>query len=410
LIKRLHICLLTSGRVFEVKYGGEERFTISLGKWLARLGYDITLMGSGFMNVKAKHLSKDSIEVEEQKTKNKKQKIQAIYPPYTIYFLSRLILSFLWVLKILSINIRSPITLIHAQDTGYSGLAAVISGKILRIPIIITSHGIRHRSLESIIQGRLKKILLKVESRIDIFTIKNASGVLSVNSSIKNYFEQLTYKKIDVIPIPIKLKDFEFSEVNRELIRKELGINKKSIIVGFVGRFSPEKNLLNLLISFADVVQDNPVISLVLVGAGSLESQLREYVSKRGIEDKVMFCGVRYDINKILSSFDIFVLPSYIEGLSTALLEAMACGRALIVSDIPASHELLTHNHDALLVNPHNPEEIESAIHLLCNDNSLRLKLGHNAKIRVNEYDEDMVFPQILKYYESLYKTRENKN
>ena len=133
--------------------------------------------------------------------------------------------------------------------------SAVLSGKILGIPVIVSSHGIRHKSLESIIEGRFKKVLLKIEYYIDIFTIKNANRIIAVNPSIKNYFEQIIPKKvIDVIPSPIKLKNFEFSEVNRDLIRKELQIkDNKTKVIGFVGRLSPEKNLLTLLISFADL-------------------------------------------------------------------------------------------------------------------------------------------------------------
>ena len=331
MIKGLHICLLTQGRIFELAAGGEEKFTISLGNWLARQSYDVTLMGSGFASVKAKRLYKFSVE-EDEKRVTKQKKIKVLYPPYPVYALSRLVLSLLWVLKILSINIKSPITLIHAQDTGYSGLAAVISGKFLRIPVIITSHGIRHKTAELITHGRFEKAMLKIEYSLDLFTIKNANSFIVVNPSIKNYYGQITSKKIDVIPVPIKLGNFKYSEVNRDLIRKELVIDKKTKVIGFVGRFSSEKNLLTLLTSFADVAHDDPLIKLVLVGGGILESQLREYVSKRGIEDRVVFCGVRYDIHMILSSFDIFVLPSYIEGLSTALLELWLVAGLLYVA------------------------------------------------------------------------------
>jgi glycosyltransferase involved in cell wall biosynthesis len=401
LTKGLHICLLTSARVFEIAYSGEGRFTMSLGNWLTRQHLDVTLMGSGFASVKAKRLSKSTVEEDTRKQK----KIKTIYPPYSIYALSRLVMSLLWICKILLLNIKSPITLIHAQDTGYAGLSAILSGKILGIPVILSSHGTRHKSLESIIQGRFRKVLLKIEYSLDIFTIKNANRIIVANSSIKNYFEQIIPKKIiDFIPIPIKLKNFEFSEVNRDLIRNELQIeDSKTKVIGFVGRFSAEKNLLTLLISFANVAQDDPLIKLVLVGTGSLESQLREYVSKRNIEDKVIFCGVRYDIGRILSSFDIFVLPSYTEGLSTALLEAMASGRAIICSDIPANHELVAHNQEALLVNPYNSEELKQAIQLLSNNDSLRLKLGYNAKNRASQYDEDIVFPKILQYYQTSF-------
>ena len=388
-------------------YGGEERFRISLGNWLTRQNHDVTLIGSGFASVKAKRLSKFDIKEEDKRIIIKQKKIKALYPPYPIYAFSRLVMSLLWILKILSLNIKSPITLIHAQDTGYSGLAAVISGKLLRIPGVLSSHGIRHKSLESIIHGKLKKVLLKIEYRLDIFTIKNANSVIAVNPSIKNYFEQIIPKKVDFIPIPIKLKSFEFSQVNRDLIRKEIGIeDSKTKVIGFVGRFSSEKNLFTLLISFANIVKNDPLMKLVLVGTGPLESKLREYILKKGINDKVIFCGVRYDIDRILSTFDIFVLPSYTEGLSTALLEAMASGRALIVSNIPANCELVRHNQEALLVNPSNPKEFECAIQLLSKDQLLRLKLGYNAKLKVSQYDEDIVFPKILQYYETLSNER----
>ncbi len=400
----LHVCLLTSGRIFEVAYGGEERFTISLGNWLTKRDQEVTLMGSGFATVKVKHLSKSDVKDMEGygKPLNSQQKIRVWYPPYSIYLLSRIVMTLLWISKILSINMKSPITLIHAQDTGYSGLAAVLSGKLLRIPVIISSHGIRHKSLESIIKGRFRKTLLNFEYRVDTFTTNNANRVIVVNSSIKNYYESIIGKKIDVIPIPIKFKNFEYSEGDRDLIRKELGIDKNAKVIGFVGRFSEEKNLFTLLDSFCDVSRDDPSLKLVLVGTGSLESELKRYVINKAIQQDVIFCGVRYDINRMLSSFDIFILPSYIEGLSTALLEAMSSGRAIICSNILANQELVSQNHEALLVNPHETEELAHAIRSLSKDSGLRSKLGHNASIRASQYDEDQIFSKILEYYETL--------
>ena len=95
--KRLHICLLTSGRVFESVYG-EERFTVSLGNWLARRTYDVTVMGSGFASVKAKRLSKFAVKEEDKKIIIKKQeKFKTLHPPYLIWLLSRLVLLLLWI-------------------------------------------------------------------------------------------------------------------------------------------------------------------------------------------------------------------------------------------------------------------------------------------------------------------------
>ena len=82
--------------------------------------------------------------------------------------------------------------------------------------------------------------------------------MIVVNTSIKTYFEKRITKNIDVIPIPIKSKNFEFSDVNRASIRKELGLDDNAMVIGFVGRFSPEKNILTLLISFGKALLATP--------------------------------------------------------------------------------------------------------------------------------------------------------
>jgi glycosyltransferase involved in cell wall biosynthesis len=306
--------------------------------------------------------------------------------------------------KILSINKETPIQLIHAQDTGYAGLPAIIAGRILKIPVIISSHGVRHRTLASILRGRFGKILLKFEFYLDVFTLRHADSIIALNPEIKGYFENIVGKKVEFIPNSIKLQDFIFSTFNRSLIRKELGVDDQTQIIGFVGRLSPEKNLITLMDSFAEEVKNNLVLKLVFVGAGREELYLKEEARKNKIEDKVIFCGLRKDISRFYSAFDIFILPSYTEGLSSALLEAMACGCAIICSNIPGNQVLVTQNNDGLLVNPYDPQDIRQAIHLLSTDNFLRVKLGNNAKIKAEQYDVETVFPQVLQLYSRLIK------
>jgi glycosyltransferase involved in cell wall biosynthesis len=250
--------------------------------------------------------------------------------------------------------------------------------------------------------GKFKKLLMKLEYKLDIFTINNADRIIVDSPAIQEYYQRITSKQIEYIPLPIKSKKFQFSELNRKSIQRELGVDKDTKLIGFVGRFEKVKNLDTLLISFAELIQDEPSVKLVLVGTGSLEPELKEYVRRKDLIDKVIFCGIRYDIDTILSSFDIFVLPSYIEGLSTSLLEAMTCGRAIVCSDIPANQQVVTHNREALLFDPHSSQELKTAIVRLIKDEPLRLKLGQSAKIRASGYDEDFVFPKILECYKML--------
>lgn len=411
LTKKLNICLLTSSRISSIAYGGEKRFTTSLGDWMAKQGQQVTLIGSRFPHIETRHLDKleinDSTNIE---TRTKGQKSITSKYPHFLYVISRLWISLLWFLKVLRVNNKSPLTIIHAQDSGYAGLASILSGKFLGIPVIISSHGIRHKTLEPVLQGKFKSIYLKFERNLDIFTIKNADRVLVSNPAIKRYIERIIVSKtVDFIPMPIRLRDYEYSDTNRHSLRNELGLAENMKLVGFVGRFSAEKNLFTLLSAFANLAQKNPLIKLTLVGSGTLDKQLREYVIERGLEDKVIFLGVRHDIGRILASFDIFVLPSYSEGVSNALLEAMSSGRAIICGDIEANREIVRHTEEALLVNPYNEKELEDAIRLLCSDHTIGIKLGENAKNKSREYDQEIVFPRILRYYQTLEGMRRKK-
>jgi len=399
-----HVCLLTSGRVFEIHYGGEGGFTRAFGVWLAERGKDVTIMGSTFVGVGTRRISAGNNRGILTKQPGRDRKVRIAYPPYIFYFLSRILISLMWVIRILVLNIRHPVTLIHAQDTGYAGLAAVISGKILRTPVVISSHGIRHKSLESIVRGVFRKRLLKLEYHIDVFSARNADCMIVISPVIKKYFEAiLPQKEFHFIPTPIKVREFQFSESNRHDVRREFGIDGSTIVIGYVGRMSPEKNLLTLLKAFSIVAQEFSTAKLVLVGAGIMEAQLRSYVADRGLEDAIIFSGVRNDVGRILSGIDIFVLPSYTEGLGAALLEAMACSRPSIVSDIATFREVVKDKREALLINPYSPEELVHAIKMLMRDASLREELGSNAKIRAAAYDEGIVFPNILELYTRLW-------
>jgi glycosyltransferase involved in cell wall biosynthesis len=396
-LQQFHICLLSTGRIFGSPYGGEDKFTNALGRWLVKKDHHVTLIGLEFAGLRAKHLSKVK-PAKQIKTNIKQNKFR-----YLTY-LSRLVIWLCQVVKVLLVHTTSPITLIHAQDTGYTGLAAIVAAKLLRIPVLITIHGFRYKEIESefAIHSILRKIVLPVENRLDAFAMRNANKVTVLNSQMKDYFAQFGKSEIDVIPNAISTKDFEFSSSKRDSVRIQLGIDKEASVIGFVGRFVYEKNLFTLLKSFAAAQSSHTCIKLIMVGEGPLECQLKEYVSKIKIDKSVIFCGVRSDIGSVLSALDIFVLPSYAEGQSTALLEAISCGRAVICSDIAANREVLAKNQEAIFIDPNVSDSLKNAIELLLTNEGIRAELSHRAKIRSHEYDEDTIFPRYLRCYETL--------
>lgn len=113
--------------------------------------------------------------------------------------------------------------------------------------------------------------------------------------------------------------------------REELGIGDK-FVLGHVGRFNLQKNHEFLIDVFNEVCKQNENAVLLLVGTGELEEKIREKVRDLGLNEKVMFLGVREDIQELMQAMDVFVFPSLFEGLPVTLVEAQAAGLPCVVS------------------------------------------------------------------------------
>ncbi len=123
-----------------------------------------------------------------------------------------------------------------------------------------------------------------------------------------------------------------FDENGRERLRKEMGLEDK-FVVGHVGRFNQQKNHAFLIDVFQELHNRNPQARLVLVGKGELEQAVRQKVCALGLEEYVIFTGVRQDIPQLLSAFDVFLFPSLYEGMPNTVIEAQATGLPCVISD-----------------------------------------------------------------------------
>lgn len=137
--------------------------------------------------------------------------------------------------------------------------------------------------------------------------------------------------KVTIIHNAIDLKKYAFDQDKRDRIRKELGIGNK-FVIGHVGRFMYQKNHEFLIDVFSEVVKSEPNVVLLLIGDGPLKSQIMQKVKNLHIEDKVYFLGLRSDVQDLYNAMDLFVLPSYYEGLPVVGVECQANGLPVLVS------------------------------------------------------------------------------
>lgn len=138
---------------------------------------------------------------------------------------------------------------------------------------------------------------------------------------------------VTILPNAVDLDIFHYDEAARVRIREELGLTEDTLLAGHVGRFDVQKNHDFLLAIFREIVDKHPKSKLLLVGNGTLEQQIRGKVRDMNLQGDVLFAGVRSDIPSVLSAMDVFVFPSFYEGMPNTVIEAQSTGLPCIIAD-----------------------------------------------------------------------------
>lgn len=137
----------------------------------------------------------------------------------------------------------------------------------------------------------------------------------------------------EVVRNAIDVDLFAFNAETRAVVRHEWGISDDEFVIGHVGRFDHQKNHRFLIEVFAETVKQAPKCKLMLIGGGKItQSDCRELVKRLGLENRVIFTGVREDVFKLYNAFDLFALPSLFEGLVMVSVEAQVNGCPNILS------------------------------------------------------------------------------
>jgi glycosyltransferase involved in cell wall biosynthesis len=272
--------------------------------------------------------------------------------------------------------------------------AANFFGRIIASWYKIAHVEVFHNNLEQ--NGMLRNFLDRVTASRHGNVVAVSNGVAE---SLRHYAPWLTKPKVDVINNGISC-----AVVSEEIVsisKEQLGLASDHFIIGTVGRFEWVKNYSLLLTSFALLYDEYPQARLVLLGFGSQEYYLRQRAYDLGIDDRVLFV-VGQDARRYYKAFDCFVMSSYKEGLSIALLEAMSNELAPIVIATNKKHDVVMHEENGLLVFHNDAQELADAIADCMNDVELRVGLAKNAKRTVQEkFKLDVMVAQ----YNALYKT-----
>jgi glycosyltransferase involved in cell wall biosynthesis len=212
----------------------------------------------------------------------------------------------------------------------------------------------------------------------------------------------LSKDNFTIIPNGIDTKLFS-PNINKPDKLRGLDINPESFVITCVARLRRGKGHKFLLESFENIFKKHKNTTLLLVGDGEREEELRKQIKNYTSKNNIFFLGNRNDIPEILAISDIFVLPTEAEGMSNAIIEAMAAGIPIITTDIPENKELIKNSEMGILIPTQDIKEIQKNSSLLLNNADLRKRLGGNARSEIKKhYDINVVVEKMQDFYKFL--------
>lgn len=200
--------------------------------------------------------------------------------------------------------------------------------------------------------------------------------------------------KYEIVRNAIDTTIYQYSFEVAEQVRAELGLSE-NVVIGHVGNFTPAKNHLFLLTVFGEILKKEPRARLLLVGGGDGLHLIREKAQKMGIQDQVIFAGVRSDVSRLMQAMDVFVFPSLYEGLPVTMVEAQASGVPCIISDHVSKECIVTRGLVTSKRLDESPEQW--AKHIL--QQSRRSRENHIEEIRTAGYDISTAAKQLESFY-----------
>lgn len=267
---------------------------------------------------------------------------------------------------------RFNIELIHAHFLLPPGLIGVCVGSLLGKKTAVTAHG-----SDLMIQAKnpVLRSLIK-------FVLKKADYVLVVNQTLKDKVLELGINPDKVYITPNAVDVEKFNPKKKELPSDMNIIHDKPMIL-FVGNLVFQKGVKFLLEAKKLMKSD---VKLVVVGDGPLRHELEMKVQDDNIQD-VFFAGARRDVEQIMPSADIFVLPSISEGLPITILEAMASGLPVVATNVGGISEVMN-KQVGLMVKASSPTELASAMDKILENETLRNDMSVAARAQALEYSK----------------------
>ncbi|MFQ6082884.1 MAG: glycosyltransferase family 4 protein [Candidatus Aminicenantia bacterium] len=284
---------------------------------------------------------------------------------------------------------KEKVVLVHFHDA-HSLAVGSIASTIAKTPLKVVS-----RRVDFPIK---KNFLSKIKYTYGI------DGIIAVSNGVKKVLvkNEINSKLIEVIHPGADFEKFELPSAENYL-RQELGLSSTDFLVGIVAHLADHKGHKYLIEAAQLIRKTTDKIKIIVVGDGPLKMELANKSRAQETDNMIFFLGFRKDISQILSSLDLFVLSSYLEGLGSSILDAMACQLPVVATRTGGIPEAVKDGKTGLLVPPRDSNSLAQAILRLFRDRDLAKKMGEKGYQAVKEkFSVESMVDKTINFYQKL--------
>ena len=313
-------------------------------------------------------------------------------------------------LPVLSLRVRNEFDLVAAHK-----LARAMKRKKCLLAHFHDAHSLAVGS----VAASLAKVPFRIISRRVDFPLKknyfsrhkykkNVNAIIAISEGVKKVLVEggVDPENIEVIPSGIDFSPFDEDSLIstfKNYLRREFSFAPDDYLVGIVAHLSDHKGHEYLIQATNILKEHSAKIKMIIVGEGPLRMKLDRQAKESDVEDIVFFLGFRKDVPKILSSLDLFVLSSYLEGMGSSILDAMACRLPVVATRVGGIPEVVIHRETGLLVPPRNPSALARAILKLYYNRTLASRLGQRGYELVHKrFSAEAMAGKVVRLYERL--------
>jgi glycosyltransferase involved in cell wall biosynthesis len=291
---------------------------------------------------------------------------------------------------------REAYDIVHTH-TSKGGFVGRIAASLANVPVVVhTLHGFAFSE-------RSARISRSFYVTLERIAASQCDRIVSVSGFHRNWALELGIcGPSRIVAIPNGVRDTARYSVPPTALRRKLEVPDGALMLLSTARLAPDKGL-EYLIEAASLLPPNLQFRVFIAGEGPARARLERLVDRFGVRNRLCFLGYREDVNDLLAASDLVILPSLREGLSIALLEAMAAGKPIIASNIGSHVEVVGPTQAAELVAAGDALALRDAILSVAGDRKLMAELSVRARVLFEHwYSEARMLAAYRKLYQNL--------